>query len=624
MSKALCPHCNSVLDLPDGLPRHIVRCPDCKEQFASDEAVAVPGQGTPVPPPPPTSPPTSPPARTSTTPAAGAFRLDTRAVTKPIPPPPMGAEPPSAAFIPDPLGAYRGDTHAIARPEETAPPASSAPADDEDGERFGPYDLLEKLGASDVAVTYRARRRAQGDLVVLKVLAPGKTSTSEEIASLVERARAASKLKHDGIARIIEVRNRDDMDYVAVDLIEGRSLAEMLEVGEPQGGEAVEMARELAWILDRAHSSGVVHGDLRPSNVIVDEKGAPHVTDFGLARELWRLSPEDLRSSSGTGPALPFYTAPEQLRGEAPTPRSDVYSLGALLYHMLTRRPPFEGRDILEAVLEIDGGQPVPPAALNARVPPTVNAIVLKCLEREPEHRFATAEELASEIERYLHGKRALTRLPGVGTKLLRTVAMRWKAAAAIVALSAAAAGGAWFAARSRSTPEWLAVLGGVERRAEAALKVSDDLVRGGMLDEAETKVAALHSDEGLPAWLRSGAAARMGNIEFRRGRYDAAADLFRRAIGLRPGGDAGNHYFYGVSLWHAGGDPKIVASELREAMRLDPERAVSAACQYEYARACELANERVEARRAFARVAELDPKFRPDLVAAHLSKLGP
>ncbi len=620
MSKALCPHCNSELDLPDGLPRHIVRCPDCKEQFASDEAVAAPGQETFVPPP----PPTSTPAPTSTPPPAGAFRLDTRAVTKSIPPPPMGTEPPSAASTPDPLGAYRGDTHAITRPEDAEDRASStAPADD-DGERFGPYDLLDKLGESDVAVTYRARRRAQGDIVVLKVLAPGKTATSEEIALLMERARAASKLTHEGIARIIEVRNRDDMDYVAVDLIEGRSLAEMLEVGEPQSGEAVEMARELAWILDRAHSSGVVHGDLKPSNVIVDEKGAPHVTDFGLARELWRLSPEDLRSKTSTGPGLPLYTAPEQLRGEAPTPRSDVYGLGALLYHMLARRPPFEGRDILEAVLEIDRGRPVPPAALSARVPLTVNAIVLKCLEREPEHRFATAEELASEIERYLHGKKALTRAPGVGTKLLRTVAMRWRASAVVIALSAAAAGGAWFAARSASAPEWLAALGGAENRAEAALRAADDLVRRGQLDEAEVRVAAVDSDDDLPAWLRSGAAARLGGIEYRRGKHDAAAEQFSRAIGIRPGGDADNHYFYGISLWHAGGDPAKVAAELREALRLGSARAASAEGQYHYARACEIAGERDEARRAFERVAELDPKFKPGLVAAHLSKLGP
>ncbi|MHC5056795.1 MAG: protein kinase domain-containing protein [Planctomycetota bacterium] len=607
MSKACCPLCGADLELPDGLPRHIVCCPACGGDFKSDEAV--PPEEEQLPAPPRAAPP----------------RIDTRAITQPIPPPPSYAEPPPTSFSPDPLGAYRGDTLAMTRPGPspgTAPVPGAAPSAEGEGERFGAFDLLEKLGASDVAVTYRARRRAQGGLVALKVLAPGKTATSEEIAALVERARAASKLKHDGIARVIEVRRRDDTDYIASEFIQGRSLADMMDVGEPQGGDAVELARELAWILDRAHGSGVVHGDLRPSNVIVDEKGAPHLTDFGLARELWRLSPGDLRSIGGAGPAFPLYVAPEQLRGEPPTARSDIYSLGALLYRMIARRPPFEGRDVLELVLAIDRGRPVPPASVNIRVPPTVNAIVLKCLEREPAHRYETAEELASEIERFLHGKKVQTRMPGAATRLVRALALRWKGVAAVLVLAAAAAAGAWFAGRVTALPEWLAAVGGTEFRAEAALHAADDLARLGRLDEAESKLVPLESREDLPAWLRSGAAARLGVIEFRRGRYERAAARFSRAIGIRPGGDAGNHYLYGVALWHAGGDPAKVAAELGEALRLDPVRAASPACQYSYARACELAGEAAEARRAFERVIVLDPAFKPDQVSAHLAKL--
>jgi len=606
MSKACCPLCGAELELPDGLPRHLVCCPSCRGEFKSDKAVA------------PSEPNWSQPD-----PAAG-LRMDTKAITQPMP----AAEASPTSIMPDPLGAYRGDTLAVGRPAPPTPspppPPSPMPSSDDRTDRFGAFDLLEKIGSSDIAVTYRARWRAQGDIVTLKVLAPGKTATSEEVDALVERARAASRLRSDDVVHIIEVRKRDETDYIASDFIEGRPLADMLDAAGTDGGVAVEITRSLAWILDRAHCAGVVHGNLKPSNVILDARGEPHVMDFGLARELWRLSPEDLRSTSKSGVELPLYTSPEQLRGEEPTARSDVYSIGALLYHMLTGRPPFEGRDILEVVLAVDEGGPVPPVSINHDVPPAVNAIVMECLEREPRHRFAKAEELAGDLERFLHGRKVRARIPGAGGRMIRALALRWKAVAAVIVLAGAAAVGAWSAARSIALPEWLAVVGGTEQRAEAALDAADDLVREGRLAEAEAKIVPIDSDEALPAWLRSGAAARLGVIHFQRGEYERAAERFSRAIGIRPGGDAANHYLYGVALWHAGGDPGKVAAALREAIRLDPAREASAACQYQYGRACERAKDHDEARRAFERVVQLDPGFKPELVASHLAKLGP
>ena len=533
MSTMNCPLCKAEFEVPDLPGRSSVCCPACGGEIEAPQRAM-------------------PSARIA-----------------PVPQAPDGAEP-------DPLAAYRGDTTLVSKP----------PPGEQEGEKFGPFDLVGKLSSSDIAVTYRARDRAKGMVVALKVLAPGKTATREEVAVIVERARRARELSHHGIVKVIEVGRHKGTDYIASEFIAGKGLASLIEAGPLSSGQALELANKIALALDRAHDAGVVHGNLKPSNVILDEDGKPHLADFGLARELWRMTPDDLRGSADAGLPLPHYTSPEQLAGAEPTPRSDVYGVGALLYHMVTRHVPFPGKSLLEVVLEVNRGEPAPPGTINIRVPPVVGGIIMKCLQKEPAHRFQTAGELAGEIQRYLHGGKVRAAPPGPARRLARALGRRWRVTVGVALLGAAVVGGAYVAARS----ERLAGLLGLAPRGAS----------GG---EAER--------------LR-----RAGVADFHAGRHPQAAEAFRQARDLRPD-DAGLRYLYSVALWHAGGDAGEVARAMAEALRLDPARARSARFQYEYARACERASMPTEARAAFERVRRLDGSFKKGRVAAHLEGLG-
>jgi len=483
------------------------------------------------------------------------------------------------------------------------------------GEFFGQYELISKLGASDVAVSYRARDSSRGAIVVLKVLAPGRAATREEIACMIERARRARTLDHPGIAKLLDIGQVDGTDYLASEFVEGRSLASAAEGGALQVGEAVELVGTVAEALDFAHSRGAVHGNLKPSNVIVDDRGRPRLVDFGLAREFWRLGRDGLKAACSSGGPPPWHMAPEQLRGEEPTARSDVYGLGAVLYHVLARKPPHQARTLLELALLADRGVASPPSAANLRVPPAVDAIVMKCLERDPAHRFSSAGELASEIDRFMRGQKLRASSPGPMRRLARTLRARSRSvfavglAAALAALAAHVAAGRLRGAADRP-----------DARALAAIDEAVELGAKGLWDEGVKRLSEVSALEGLSENARSRLAACVGVAELRRGRPAAAAEALRRALSLRPL-DAELHYLLGIALWHARTDAREVARELGEALRLDPARGRSARFQYEYGRACEEAGLTTEAAAAFARVAEIDPAYKPELVRAHLAR---
>src|SRR5688572_29884809 len=282
--------------------------------------------------------------------------------------------------------------------------------------RIGDYDLLEETGRGGMGVVYRARQRSLERTVALKVLLGGYFAGDEGRRRFRAEAAAAARLNHPGIVAIHEAGEADGQPFYSMDFIEGETLATMLRRGPLPFRQAAELTEKIAAALHCAHTQGVLHRDLKPSNVLIDESGAPHVTDFGLAKILNDARPEDdgitLTNQIVGSPA---WMAPEQAAANAAplTPAVDVYAAGAVLYEMLTGRPPFHG-ETPQAVLEqVQTADPVPPRRLNVSIPADLETICLKCLEKEPRRRYASAAALSEDLRRFMAGEPVLARPPG-------------------------------------------------------------------------------------------------------------------------------------------------------------------------------------------------------------------
>jgi hypothetical protein len=578
---ARCTACQAEFEAPDGQPGFVVSCPKCKgEVRVAAQPPPLVGTGMHL-----SSAPGSQPRRPTIASAIGAF----------IGPAPAAA-PESPAGEVQPVEEARHET-----------------------ERFGHYELISRMSTSDVSVTYRARRVDESTIVVLKVLAPGKTVTREEIACITERARRARALDHPNIARLIEISRADGTDFIASEYVEGKPLSIVIDSGVNTVGESIELGGALAEALEAAHREGVVHGNLKPSNIVVDNHEKPKITDFGMAREFWRVPHDQLKHATADRIPLPYYMAIEQIRGGEPTPRTDIFALGGILYHLLAKRPPFVGRSLAEVVLEVDRGSAPPPSTYNLRVPASVDAIVMKCLAKDPADRFGTAGELAAQIDHFLRGRKVVASAPGPARRLARALRARLKTAVAVVVVAAASATAAHYAARSGK----VAAIRGADAVASAEIADALSGCGQGLWLEAASRLTAIAANAEFSEPVRARALAGLGLAEMRSGKPRDAAAAFARALALRPG-DAQLHYLLATTLWHAGDDPAKVELEMRESLRLEPARAASARYQYDYARACVGAGMRDAAKRAFEKVKALDPSYRPQLVESHLAALDP
>lgn len=280
---------------------------------------------------------------------------------------------------------------------------------------FGGYELLEELGRGGMGVVYRARQPQLDRTVALKMVLRGPLASVEELSRLRSEAAAAARLDHPAIVPVYEVGEHEGQAYFSMQLIEGQTLSARLAEGPLPPRQAAELLREVACAIHVAHQAGVLHRDIKPSNILIDAAGRPHITDFGLAKRVPGLSGGDdsyaatmAESLTRSGAILgtPAYMAPEQAaggRGEL-KPASDVYSLGAVLYQMLTGRPPLVAATPLETVMLVLEQDPVPPRLLNPRVDRELEWIALKCLQKPPELRYASAESLANDLAAYLAG----------------------------------------------------------------------------------------------------------------------------------------------------------------------------------------------------------------------------
>jgi serine/threonine-protein kinase len=268
---------------------------------------------------------------------------------------------------------------------------------------LGDYELLEEIGRGGMGVVYRANQRSLGRTVALKMLLRRDLASGADIARFRSEAEAAAQLDHRGIVSIFEVGESDGIPFYSMRYIEGTTLAKRLAAGSIPPREAAALLAKVADAVQAAHDRGVLHRDLKPSNILIDAAGQPHVSDFGLAK---RIEADQSVTHTGAILGTPCYMSPEQAAGSRGDvgPQSDVWSLGAILYQMLTGRPPFQAAspmDTLLAVLETD---PPLPRLLAPEVNRDLEMISLKTLQKPQELRYASAGDLAADLRAYLNG----------------------------------------------------------------------------------------------------------------------------------------------------------------------------------------------------------------------------
>jgi serine/threonine-protein kinase len=270
--------------------------------------------------------------------------------------------------------------------------------------RFGDYELLERIASGGMGVVYKARQLSVNRVVALKMIIGGQLATEAEVLRFQAEAEAAANLDHPNIVPIYEVGEHEGRHYFTMKFIDGGNLAAQVDHYRLHPLGAAKLLATCAEAVHYGHRRGILHRDLKPANILLDQGGKPHVSDFGVAK---RMDAGSGLTQSGTIIGTPAYMAPEQAAGKVKeiTTASDVYSLGAILYELITGYPPFvsdSAHDTLRMVLE---RQPARPRATNPRIDRDLETICLKCLDKDRRQRYRSAEELADELTRYVHGE---------------------------------------------------------------------------------------------------------------------------------------------------------------------------------------------------------------------------
>jgi tetratricopeptide (TPR) repeat protein len=296
--------------------------------------------------------------------------------------------------------------------------------------RFGDYLLLEEIARGGMGIVYLAHQAPLQRTVAVKMILAGLMATATEIQRFHTEAVAAAALDHPNIVPIYEVGEVKGQHFYSMKMMEGGSLSDRIDQHSARPGEAAALLVKVAWAVHHAHQRGILHRDLKPGNVLLDGTGEPHVSDFGLAKRI-----ED-GTHSGVVVGTPSYMAPEQAAGEKGlTTAADVYSLGAILYALLTGSPPFRADTRLETLKLLAEQAPVRPRALNPLVDHDLETICLKCLEKSPVQRYTSAANLAEDLQRYLAGEAIHARPTPLWMRAVKW-AKRRPAAAALVALA--------------------------------------------------------------------------------------------------------------------------------------------------------------------------------------------
>jgi WD40 repeat protein len=283
---------------------------------------------------------------------------------------------------------------------------------------FGDYEQLVEIARGGMGVVFRAKQTSLNRLVALKMILAGGLAGPADLERFRREAEAAGNLDHPNIVPIYEVGEHQGQQYFSMKLVEGGNLTGRLAEFLRDPRAAVRLVATVARAVHHAHQRGVLHRDLKPGNVLLDAEGQPHVTDFGLAK--WVKGDAGL-TQSGAIVGTPGYMAPEQAAAaKVLTTAVDVYSLGAILYELLTGRPPFVGETALETVMQVIDREPTSPRSLDARIDRDLETVVLKCLEKDPQRRYGSAEALAEDLDRWLRGEPVQARPVGGWERLRR------------------------------------------------------------------------------------------------------------------------------------------------------------------------------------------------------------
>lgn len=393
--------------------------------------------------------------------------------------------------------------------------------------QFGHYELLSEIARGGMGIVYKARETKLNRVVALKMILIGQLASEQDVQRFQTEAEAAAALDHPGIVPIYEVGQIEGQHFFSMGFVEGGSLSARLKNGPLPAEEAATLTKLVAEAISYAHSRGVIHRDLKPANVLLDSDGQPKVSDFGLAKRM-----EGDSGLTGTGQILgtPGYMPPEQAAGDISQvgPASDIYSIGAILYSLLTDRPPFQSASVMDTLMQVMEQEPVSPRLLNPRINRDLETICLKCLEKEPVRRYATAQDLATELGRYLAGEPIKARPIGLPAR-----AWRWCKRNPVVAGLAAAAISFLLVGTGVSTS--LAIL--ANERAVAADQQKKIAIEKAAEAEIERDKAGRRYQIAIDAFsnmvfpLQEKLTARNGTLEIRRELLNTAREGLRKLL---------------------------------------------------------------------------------------------